>query len=89
MPKQIIYLYLRLITGVFILPYVQKTLQKGEQFLEYNNENDAEHILIFGTAASISFLANLDDWFMDGTISIAPPKFARSTDSKMVITLLG
>ena len=61
----------------FILPDDQKTSENGEQFLQYDNENDVERILIFGTAACISFSANSDDWFMDGTFSIAPPQFAQ------------
>ena len=61
----------------FVLPDDQKTLLNGELFLQYDNENDAERILIFGTAAAISFLSNSDDWFMDGTFSTAPPQFAQ------------
>ena len=34
-------------------------------------------MLIYGTEASISFLANSDDWFMDGTFTVAPPQFAQ------------
>ena len=56
----------------FVLPDDQKTLSNGEMFLQHDNENDAERIMIFGTTATIAFLSNSDDWFMDGTFSTAP-----------------
>ena len=34
-------------------------------------------MLIYGTEASISFLANFEGWFIDGTFTVAPPQFAQ------------
>lgn len=34
-------------------------------------------MLIYGTEASLSFLADSTDWFMDGTFTVAPPQFVQ------------
>ena len=34
-------------------------------------------MLIFGTVATLAFLSNSHDWFMDGTFTVAPPQFAQ------------
>ena len=34
-------------------------------------------MLIYGSEASLSFLAGSDDWFMDGTFSVALPQFVQ------------
>ena len=61
--------------GNFEIPHGYSMLVNGEQFLRYDNNNGEARILIYATESSISFLANSDDWFMDGTFSVAPPQF--------------
>jgi len=61
----------------FVFPDDQKILENGEQFLQYDNGNNESRILIFGTTTSLSFLADSDDWFMDGTFKVTPPQFAQ------------
>ena len=63
--------------GNFEIPHGYSVLVNGEQFLRYDNNNGEARILIYATEASISFLANSDDWFMDGTFSVAPPQFTQ------------
>ena len=60
----------------FVLPDDQKILENGELFLQHDNENNEARILIFGTTTGLTFLTNADDWFMDGTFTVAPPQFA-------------
>ena len=49
----------------------------GEQFLRYDNDNAETRLLIYGTDASLTFLAESQDWFIDGTFSVTPPQFAQ------------
>ena len=49
----------------------------GELFLRYDNNNAGARMLIYGTEASLSFLADSTDWFMDGTFTVAPPQFVQ------------
>ena len=61
----------------FAMPQEYSVLANGEQFIQYGNGNNERRLLIFGTAAGIAFLTNSDDWFMDGTFTVAPPQFAQ------------
>ena len=61
----------------FEIPQEWSVLVNGEQFLLYDNNNAEARMLIYGTNAQISFLAMADDWYMDGTFSVAPPQFAQ------------
>ena len=62
----------------FAIPPEFMTMQNGDQFLQYdsnNSNNNNERILIFGTVESLDFLGNANNWYMDGTFSVAPPQF--------------
>ena len=59
-----------------VIPPAYSTLENGDAFLQYDN-NNAERISIFGTDDGLNFLAHADDWFMDGTFTVAPPQFAQ------------
>ena len=61
----------------FDIPNDYAILIDGRQFLQYDNGNGEARILIYGTAAGLSFLTNSPDWFMDGTFKVAPPQFAQ------------
>ena len=45
----------------FQIPDDYSVLVNGEQFLRYDNNNGEARLLIYGTEASITFLANSDD----------------------------
>ena len=52
-------------------------MENGDLFLQYDNNDPNERILIFGTDESLGFLSNADDWYMDGTFTVAPPQFSQ------------
>ena len=45
----------------FQIPNAFSVLVNGEQFLRYDNNNREARLLIYGTEASITFLANSED----------------------------
>ena len=60
----------------FVIPAPYTTMENGDRFLRFDNNVD-DRILIFGTDESLNFLAAADDWFMDGTFTVAPPQFVQ------------
>ena len=48
----------------------------GQQFLIYDNQR-LDRILLFSTPESLRFLANADNWFMDGTLKSSPLQFTQ------------
>lgn len=49
--------------------------QKGENFLLYDNEDDDDRLLIFGTQQNLRILKESTAFHCDGTFDIAPPGF--------------
>ena len=49
---------------------------RNESFLIYDSgSNDANRITLFSTTANINLMASCENWFMDGTFSVAPRLF--------------
>ena len=59
----------------FVIPPEYQNMENGDPFLRFDNNDPNDRILIFGTDDSLGFLANADDWYMDGTFTVAPPQF--------------
>ena len=58
----------------FFIPRDYEETTKGEQFLQYDNDDD-NRILVFGTESSFEFLENSQHWFVDGTFKSVPAQF--------------
>ncbi|PIK44132.1 hypothetical protein BSL78_19020 [Apostichopus japonicus] len=59
----------------FVIPH-DFTIINGMPFLRYDNERN-DRMLIFGSEASLGFLAQSQHWFMDGSFQTSPPQFAQ------------
>ena len=59
----------------FVIPPEYQNMENGDPSLRFDNNDPNDRILIFGTDDSLGFLANADDWYMDGTFTVAPPQF--------------
>ena len=60
----------------FIIPPNYMVNALGQQFLIYDNQRQ-DRILLFSTPGSLRFLANADNWFMDGTLKSSPLQFTQ------------
>ena len=61
---------------LFIIPPNYMVNALGQQFLMYDNQRQ-DRILLFSTPESLRFLANADNWFMDGTFKSSPQQFTQ------------
>lgn len=48
---------------------------KKDNFLLFDSGPAVHRMMIFGTNANLEFLANCEEWYMDGTFDICPPLF--------------
>ena len=58
------------------IPHPYNVSNTSEQFVLYDNKRD-DRLIIFGRRESFQFLENIENWFMDGTFSTAPPQFSQ------------
>ena len=61
---------------LFEIPHPYNVSNTSEQFVHYDNRRD-DKLIIFGMRESFQFLENIENWFMDRTLSTAPPQFAQ------------
>ena len=61
---------------LFEIPHPYNVSNTSEQFVHYDNRRD-DRLIIFGMRESFQFLENIENWFMDRTLSTAPPQFAQ------------
>lgn len=60
------------------VPEALRITTRNENFLLYDSgANDRYRILIFGTRANVECLKNNENWFVDGTFSVAPNIFTQ------------
>lgn len=61
----------------FIIPDQYRYNSNGELFLKFDSGPTESRILIFTTQQNLDFMSECDNWFCDGTFSVAPPIFAQ------------
>ena len=54
----------------FVIPPEYQNMENGDPLLQFDNNDPNDRILICGTDDILGFLANADDWYMDGTFTV-------------------